>query len=96
MDVHLTEPSDKKRYFKAFNKDRIDVSGPGQVRGEMYTKTMYTTRHVFLYNICHIYMSYHILFEGVCFVLSYPTHIWNAYVCYQPPAVLLTHIFVKF
>ncbi len=25
-------------------------------------------------------MSYHILFEGVCFVLSYPTHIWNAYV----------------
>ncbi len=24
-------------------------------------------------------MSYHILFEGVCFVLSYPTHIWNAY-----------------
>ncbi len=25
-------------------------------------------------------MSYHILFEEVCFVLSYPTHIWNAYV----------------
>ncbi len=25
-------------------------------------------------------MSYHILFEGGCFVLSYPTHIWNAYV----------------
>ncbi len=25
-------------------------------------------------------MSYHILFEGVCFVLSYTTHIWNAYV----------------
>ncbi len=25
-------------------------------------------------------MSYYILFEGVCFVLSYSTHIWNAYV----------------
>ncbi len=25
-------------------------------------------------------MSYHILFEGVCFVLSYSTHIWNAHV----------------
>ncbi len=25
-------------------------------------------------------MSYHILFEGVCFVLSYSTHKWNAYV----------------
>ncbi len=24
-------------------------------------------------------MSYHTLFEGVCFVLSYSTHIWNAY-----------------
>ncbi len=41
-----------------------------------------THRHVLLYNICriYIYMSYHTLFEGVCFVLSYPTHIWNAYV----------------
>ncbi len=38
--------------------------------------------HVFLYNICriYIYISYYILFEGVCFVLSYSTHIWNAYV----------------
>ncbi len=26
----------KKRCFKAFSKDRIDVSGPGQVRGEMW------------------------------------------------------------
>ncbi len=25
-------------------------------------------------------MSDHILFEGVCFVLSYSTHIWIAYV----------------
>ncbi len=30
----------KKRYFKAFSKDRINVSGPGQVRGEMYTKIL--------------------------------------------------------
>ncbi len=30
----------KKRYLKAFSKDRIDVSGPGQVRGEMYTKIL--------------------------------------------------------
>ncbi len=35
--------------------------------------------HVFLYNICRIYMSYHILFERIYFVLSYSTHIWNAY-----------------
>ncbi len=28
----------KKRYFKALSKDRINVSGPGQVRIEMYTK----------------------------------------------------------
>ncbi len=25
----------KKRYFKAFSEDRINVSGPGQVRVEM-------------------------------------------------------------
>ncbi len=25
-------------------------------------------------------MSYHILFEGGCFALSYSTHIWDAYV----------------
>ncbi len=36
--------------------------------------------HVFLDNICRLYMSYHTLFEGVNFVLSYSTHIWNAYV----------------
>ncbi len=45
-----------------------------------HIETYYIGTHVFLYNICRIYMSYHILFEGVCFVLSYPTHIWNAYV----------------
>ncbi len=36
----LWTPSDKKRYFKAFSKDRINVSGPGQVRVEMYTKIL--------------------------------------------------------
>ncbi len=36
--------------------------------------------HVFLYNSCRMYMSYHLLFEGINFVLSYTTHIWNAYV----------------
>ncbi len=25
-------------------------------------------------------MSFHILFEGIYFVLTYSTHIWNAYV----------------
>ncbi len=35
---------------------------------------------VFLYNICRTYVSYHILFEGIYFVLSYSTHKWNAYV----------------
>ncbi len=33
-----------------------------------------------LYNVCRTYMSYHILFEGAYFVLSYFTHIWDAYV----------------
>ncbi len=30
----------KKRYLKTFSKDRINVSGPGQVRVEMYTKIL--------------------------------------------------------
>ncbi len=30
----------KKRCFKTFDKDRINVSGPGQVRVEMYTKIL--------------------------------------------------------
>ncbi len=30
----------KKRYFKTFSKDRINVSGPGQVRVEMYIKIL--------------------------------------------------------
>ncbi len=44
-----------------------------------------TQRHVFLYNICRIYMSYYILFEGACFVLSYSTHTVR----------LLTHVLCK-
>ncbi len=35
---------------------------------------------MFLYNVCRKYMSYHIMFEGIYVVLSYPTHIWSAYV----------------
>ncbi len=30
----------KKRYFKTIGKDRINVSGPGQVRVEMFTKIL--------------------------------------------------------
>ncbi len=30
----------KKRYFKTFSKDRIDVSGPGLVQVDMYTKIL--------------------------------------------------------
>ncbi len=30
----------KKRYFNTFSKDRINVSGPGQVRVEMYAKIL--------------------------------------------------------
>ncbi len=36
--------------------------------------------HVLLYNISRIYLTYHIFFEGACFVLSYVIHIRNAYV----------------
>ncbi len=35
---------------------------------------------MFLYNTCRIYMSYHILFEGIHFGLPYSTQRWNAYV----------------
>ncbi len=35
---------------------------------------------MFLYNVCRLYVSYHILFEGIYFVLSYSPHKWNAYV----------------
>ncbi len=36
-------------------------------------------RPYIIFVLC-IYMSYHILFEGAYFVLSYSTHIWNTHV----------------
>ncbi len=55
----------------------------GQTRDNSNTRFFHTKKgthiHVFLYNTCRIYMSYHILFEEIYFVLSYSTHIWNAY-----------------
>ncbi len=36
--------------------------------------------HVFLPNMCRIYMSYHILLKGIHLVLTYSTRRWNAYV----------------
>ncbi len=52
------------------------------IQAHVFSHEKGTHIHVFLYNIyrIYIYMSYYILFEGVCLVLSYPTHIWNAYV----------------
>ncbi len=67
----------------------VPPRGPLQGQTRDNSNTRYCTLkgthiYVFLYNICriyiYIYMSYHILFEGVCFVLSYFTHIWNAHV----------------
>ncbi len=46
MNVHGTEPANKK---KAFCEDIIDMSRPGNVRGEMYTEVLDTllTRYNF-------------------------------------------------
>ncbi len=55
----------------------------GQTRDNSNTRffTLKLTHiHVFFYNIFRIYMSYHILLEGIYFVLTYSTHIWNAHV----------------
>ncbi len=55
----------------------------GQTRDNSNTRFSHqkgTHIHVFFYNICRLFMSYHTLFEGVNFVLSYFTHIWNAHV----------------
>ncbi len=38
MNVHCAEPSDEKGKFMAFNENSINMSGPGHVRNEMYTK----------------------------------------------------------
>ncbi len=40
MNVHCAKPSEKKRRFNTFSEDSINVSGPGQIRGEMYTKIL--------------------------------------------------------
>ncbi len=50
------------------------------IQTRIYSHLKGTHIHVFLYYIGRIYMPYHILFEGVFVVLSYSTHIWNAYV----------------
>ncbi len=57
----------------------------GQTRDNSNTRFFHTKKeHIdmcsYIISVVYIYMSYHILFEGVYFVLSYPTHIWNAYV----------------
>ncbi len=56
----------------------------GQTRDNSNTRFLShkkgTHMHVFLYNIYRKYMSYHILFEGIFFVLSYSTHIWSAFI----------------
>ncbi len=40
VNVHGTEPANKKRQFNAFCEDSIDMSRLGHVRGEMYTKIL--------------------------------------------------------
>ncbi len=55
----------------------------GQTRDNSNTRFFHTKKEqidMCSYIISVVYMSYHILLEGVCFVLSYPTNIWNAYV----------------
>ncbi len=67
--------------------DKYHVSPRGQLHGKTRdnsnTRFFHTKKkHIYMcsYIISVVYISYHILFEGVCLVLSYPTHIWNAYV----------------
>ncbi len=55
----------------------------GQTRDNFNTFFFTLKRNTYtciLISIGRIYMFYHILFDGVCFVLSYSTYIWNAYV----------------
>ncbi len=55
----------------------------GQTRDNSNTRFFHTKKeHIDMcsYIISVVTMSFHILFEGFCFVLSYPTHIWIAYV----------------
>ncbi len=57
----------------------------GQTRDNSNTRFFHTKKeHIYMCSyiifVVYIYMSYYILFERVCFVLSYSKHIWNAYV----------------
>ncbi len=54
----------------------------GQTRDDLNTRFHAKKEHihVFLYNICRIHVLYHIVFEGIYFVLSYSTQRWNVYV----------------
>ncbi len=45
-----------------------------------FTLKRNTYTSVLIQHLSYIYMSYHILFEGVCFILPYSTHVLNAYV----------------
>ncbi len=45
---------------------------------DFHTKKEHTNRSYFIKFV--IYMCYHILFEGIYYVISYYTHIWNAYI----------------
>ncbi len=55
----------------------------GQTRDNSNTRFFHTKmEHIDMcsYITSVVYMSHHILFKGIHFVLSYSTHIWNAYV----------------
>ncbi len=59
----------------------------GQTRDNSHTRFFHTKKeHIYerSYIISviyiYIYMSFHILFEGINLVLSYFTHKWNAYI----------------
>ncbi len=58
----------------------VPPQGHLQAQARNFSLLKGTYIHMFLYDICCIYMSYHILFEGIRFVLSYSTQRWNAYV----------------
>ncbi len=62
--------------------DKYHVWGTPQGHLQGQTRDNSNTRFFTLniYNICRIYVSYHMLFEEINFVLSNFTHIWNAHV----------------
>ncbi len=76
----MTDWADK---YHAWGAPRRHLQG--QIRDNsntrfFHTKKEYIYMRSYIISVVYIYMSYHILFEGVCFVLSYSTHIWNAFV----------------